>query len=106
MKHITRKVAVGVAAVAAVVTMNPWGHANAAPGDGGGRRAAVRQCVVANHRARDSAVTEFRRAVRAARDLEASQRQAAIQAAQDKFQQAAEQARTAFNSCLAAIPDN
>ena len=106
MKQITRKLALGLAAVAAVVTLNPWVHANAAPGDGGGRRAAARQCVTANQRARDRAITEFKQAVRAAKNLEAGQRQAAIEAAQNNFHQAAEQARATFNSCIDAARDN
>jgi hypothetical protein len=102
---LLRKLAIGAAATGAALTFNPFNHAQAAQGDG--PRAAIRQCVTKNQRAREKALTEFKQAVRAARDLPQGQQQAAIQAAQSKFQQAAEAARSTFQDCIeAARPSN
>ena len=101
MNSVVRKCAVGAVTVGSLLLVGPGGLAFGAQGNQG-THAALRACVAANHAAGNVALNQFRKDIRAARNLPSDQQQAAVDAAKAKLQAAAKAAHDALVSCVNA----
>ena len=104
MRSMLWKCAAGAAAVGGLLLVQPGNFANAA-GTGANLtpREQAAKCANANVKARDVAVNQLRKDIKAARALSADQQQAAVKAAQAKFTAAAQTAKDAYTACINAI---